>query len=362
MKPQKYTVILTSNEPWGKVWFSKQHYAYELSKLGHEVYFLNPCEKWRISNLFSFSLCIDSPHSNLNIISYKNNFPQKIFSRLFSRINDYINCLKIKKITPKDRPTIWWLFDPYRFTYINSSILNLCVYHVADPYMYLWQDIYHAKNADLILCTNLNYIPHYKTKHNNILHIPHGLSDEEQKIDENEVIRAKKTYGDFCIFVGSITKDLDLKMLKKICDENITIVIAGKEMHLSKDWEILKSKKNIHFLGEVHAKDIKHLIKASFAGLVIYSNSAPKKDYVRTPLKAVNYLAQRKPIISSYELGIKELNSHAIFIATEVEKYVNFVLQARNGDITVNDKNVTEYLQKISYSKLIGKILNNLHK
>ena len=32
MKLENQTILVTSNEPWGDLWYSKQNYAYELSK------------------------------------------------------------------------------------------------------------------------------------------------------------------------------------------------------------------------------------------------------------------------------------------------------------------------------------------
>ena len=58
-KELPHTIFLTSNEPWGDVWFSKQHYANELAKMGHQVYFLNAPTGWSPKNLFRINLRVE---------------------------------------------------------------------------------------------------------------------------------------------------------------------------------------------------------------------------------------------------------------------------------------------------------------
>ena len=44
-------IIIVSNEPWGDIWYSKHHYAYELNKT-NQVLFIDPPRKWSFWNLF----------------------------------------------------------------------------------------------------------------------------------------------------------------------------------------------------------------------------------------------------------------------------------------------------------------------
>ena len=115
---------MVSNEPWGDIWFSKQHYAFELAKLGHDVYFINPTKRWTLSNLFSYTITEEQINDHLKILSYKNNFPQGNFFQFFVKINDLLNCLKIKcQINLDENNLIWWKFDPYRFLTMPTQFL-----------------------------------------------------------------------------------------------------------------------------------------------------------------------------------------------------------------------------------------------
>ena len=55
MKSNGQTIFIISNEHWGPVWYSKHHYANELSA-SNIVYFINPPSKWKFTNLFSFGI------------------------------------------------------------------------------------------------------------------------------------------------------------------------------------------------------------------------------------------------------------------------------------------------------------------
>ena len=67
-----YTIIVSSNEPWGDVWLTKQHFANELAKLGASVYFLNPVSKWGIGDLFSSQVEIIETPFGIKVVNYRN--------------------------------------------------------------------------------------------------------------------------------------------------------------------------------------------------------------------------------------------------------------------------------------------------
>ncbi len=72
MKLENQTLLVISNEPWGDIWYSKHNWAYELSKK-NKVFFINPPIKWKISNLWSFKICIDDYNESLQVLGYQKN-------------------------------------------------------------------------------------------------------------------------------------------------------------------------------------------------------------------------------------------------------------------------------------------------
>lgn len=358
-------ILVVSNEPWGDVWFSKQHYAYELSKLGHQVYFINPTSKWNWFNIFSFKVIYTTTnYKNITIVNYKNNFPQTIFKRFFTRLNDFLNGIKLNRyIKLNNSNLIWWKFEPYRFLSSFPFNKNKHVYHVVDSYNFLWQDKYQARGADLIICTNPMYIDYYATNYinNTIIQIPHGVSEDEFEQDIEEVNLIKEKFGDFVILIGSLSHDIDLELLKRVAEIDVKIVVIGIEIVKIEEWDRLKTLKNVTYLGEMHAKKIKNYIAASKVGLVAYKFKKIVDKNSRTPLKIMNYLAQNKPVITSLKTPLSSLETKAIYSAETIEEYVLFVKKAIQNQLFVDEKEVKEYLDNHKYSNLINQILNHLY-
>jgi hypothetical protein len=119
MELENQIILVTSNEPWGDLWYSKQNYAYELSKK-NTVYFINPPTKWRPSNLLSNPITEGSYNDKLHYINYqnflpiRNNFLNKLNNKWVSKhLQNYFENKGIKD-------TILWAFDPLRLLIINN--------------------------------------------------------------------------------------------------------------------------------------------------------------------------------------------------------------------------------------------------
>lgn len=363
-KKNPITILITSNEPWGNIWFSKQHYANELAKLGHTVYFINPTSKWNIKNFFSLSVKLHKVGDNLTLVNYQNNFPQTIFKRLFTKLNDIINLIKINRIIDVNNSNlIWWKFEPYRFLNTFPYKKSKSIYHVVDPYNFLWQDLYQVNSADLIVCTNPKYYDYYTTTYpqKKTILIPHGISEEELEQDNQKVSEIKKQYGDFVILIGSIASDLNFELLKIIADNNFKLLILGVVTTKNNCWEELKKHTNIYYLGEIHAKEIKHYIASSNAGLILYNFKSIIDKNSRTPLKIMNYLAQNKPIITSVKTTLTNLENKCIYNAFDSKEYLSLIQKSFNKKLTVDKNEIKMYLSNQYYSKLISEILNNLN-
>jgi hypothetical protein len=328
------------------------------------VYFINPTQKWNWINIFSFRVNQKkTTFDNITVISYKNNFPQKILKKLFTKLNDYINYFKINKaLSLKRNSLIWWKFDPYRFLSSCPFSNGKSIYHVVDPYHFLWQDEYHAKNTDLIVCTNPKYYEYYQKKYSQktIIQIPHGISNEEFIIDEEEVKLIKEKFGKFIILVGTIANDVNLELLTEIEKKEVVLLVIGKEFIKNIQWEQLKKSKTIIYLGEIHAKKLKNYIAASKAGLVAYNFEENVSINNRTPLKIMNYLAQKKPIISSQKTSLSFLEDNSIYYATNSERYIEYIHRALEDKLTVDENKINLYLKEHEYQNLIAKILEQI--
>lgn len=363
MTDPKETIFIISNEPWGDVWFSKQHYAHELNKLGYKVYFVNPATKWQFGNIFRKRVEQESTPEGLTILTYKNQFPQFILPRLFTRLNDRLNSKKLDRVASlQNERTIIWNFDPYRFLQRGKLKGHKRIYHAVDPYYFLWQDRIQASGADLIISTNPAYHAHYQTSFpdTHSICIPHGISEDEFEVDNARVAQIREECGNFVVLIGSITKDLNTDLLLETAEADCRIVIVGAE-HISTDsWAQVKQHKNVHYLGVAHAKQVKHYIAASKSGLIGYHFKPEVDKNSRTPLKAIHYLAQRKPVITSFRITIPELENEGIYFSSSTETFILNVQKALEGKLAFNSDRNDEYMEKHKYPKLINRILSEL--
>lgn len=363
MNPKNQIIFIVSNEPWGDTWYSKQHYAWELSEMGYLVYFLNPVDNWKFRNLFCFTINSERISKNLFLINYKNNLPQggRLF-KYFTYINDFINCFKIRlRLKHKGAEVIWWKFDPFRFIVgIKSEYKQ--IYHVVDPYFHLWQNIEHAKRADLIVCTNLKYISFYnKLVTVNVINVPHGVSANEFIIDKTIVEELRSRYGVFALIIGNINHYVDISLLQRLVDNGTRVLSIGKSSMSSCEWNKLKDNQNFYHLGQMHARNLKHYVAASTVGLVTYKVSGEEEDrFVRSPLKVLNYLSQMRPVISTIPTGIVDIEGDGVFIAKNKDTFCELVSKAINQEVTINEGLIKNYLEKNSYKSLINIILEEL--
>jgi len=82
----------------GDIWYSKQNYAYELSKK-NKVYFINPPLSWSPINLIYNPIRLSSYNENLKIISYQNFLP--IINNLFNKLNNLLVSTYLKDFSKK---------------------------------------------------------------------------------------------------------------------------------------------------------------------------------------------------------------------------------------------------------------------
>lgn len=228
--------------------------------------------------------------------------------------------------------------------------------------MHFWQNEIQTQNADLIVCTSEKYLNYYKNS-KNVIHIPHGISEDEFNIDLKKVIDIQNEYGNYVIMVGAIAKDIDLNLIKAIVNDKKKLVVIGSELIDLPQWEEIKTSQYLTYLGSLHAKKLKNYINAAKACLIVYNFVSLQNNQVsRSPLKALNYLAQKKPIVTTIDSGINELKNEGIYQAENENEFLDFVKKAYNNELNVNNDKVTSYLKHHKYPLLIEDILKHLEK
>jgi len=360
-----FTIFLSSNEPWGDIWFSKQHFANELALLGHQVFFLNAPQKWSFKHLFNADFRVTKINTNLSVLDYNNPFPLRISKAFFLKLNDYWIGKQLKKLTQAQTPVIWWQFDPFRFVHLHNFPEAKRIYHVVDPYQHIWSDIELAKRADLLVLVSQLYQDEYPGLDKKSIYIPHGISKNELLLDELKLQEIQQELGEgYLIFVGTINPDVDLELLYKIASE-ITqqkLVLIGPIKTHPTDEALLEqvlAHKNVVYLGTKKATELKEYIALASIGIVPYKNKKVENVH-RTPLKLLNYIAQSKPIVTTINYELDNLKNQIIFEAYKHEDFIAELQAILSGQREINHPLIEAYQTSVLYTKLIQKILQHV--
>lgn len=357
-------IFIISNEEWGNVWLSKHHYALELAK-DNEVYFVDPPGSWSPGNLFSSGLRTETISKGLTRVSYRNNFP--VLNGLFLPLNDRINSSRLQELAG-GREAIFWQFDPFRFITIPALKNAFRIYHVTDLFRHIKTDREVAANADLVVTVSPKYIDYYKEVNSNVLHVPHGNSDSEEAADPLQVSELKNKYGKFVLFSGSISRHVNMDMLKQLSAKlpgDTRLVITGPLfLHNATEEGAFKElcrAKNITYAGVVKSREVAGFAAASDVCLIAYNFIPADGSINRSPLKTLTYLRQLKPVVSTIDSEIPALEGKAIYRANDADNFIDLTLKALEGKLKVDEDAVNSYLDGVSYSRLIQKIEERLN-
>lgn len=300
MKLENQFIIVTSNEPWGEIWYSKQNYAYELSRK-NKVFFINPPTGWKWTNLFNKKVTIGEYSANLHYIDYVNPFP--IRSRFLNKLNNKIVSRRIKKFLSNKgiKETILWAFDPLRLYDYKLLGAKMGIYHVVDYYYFQYYGEYElCEKSDLIFSTSQKFLDEFAAYSTPKHVVPHGISSEEFKVDEEELNRTEVPTEDYGLYVGVIDHRMDFtlleKVIKKFPDQPFVFVGPLRLPDRTPAKRIFEEKlyNNVFILGPKHFKTLKYYIKKakfciSFMDMEYHANIVHHH-------KTLVYLTQGKPI------------------------------------------------------------------
>lgn len=288
-------IALISNEPWGDIWYSKHHYANELSKR-HNVFFIDPPKKWQFSNLFYNKVKMEVINERLRVVHYKNILPH-----FFYRINNLIVSKKLKKFFKANNSPIdiFWSFDPIRLFEPKKMGANFSIFHVVDKYknIHKSEELFN-KNVDLFISVSKDFIDRYKIYNKRILSIPHGISKDEFEIDDSFPI----PFSNYGVYIGTIDLRLDYNFLVKLIERfpNQQFVFVGKIIPTGdKNQErifINHEFKNVVHVPPIHAKKLKYYIH--FSSFCMAPMIKSYDGNLISHHKIFQYLAHGKPTFS----------------------------------------------------------------
>ncbi|MDF1674519.1 MAG: hypothetical protein P1U44_02300 [Vicingaceae bacterium] len=352
MKLENQTLLVISNEPWGDIWYSKHNWAYELSKK-NKVFFINPPIKWKISNLWSFKICIDDYSESLHVLDYQNILPFTRFSLIY-KLNNFIVSKKIKKwlLNNNYKKYIFWTFDPYRFS--NPQLFSpiLSIYFRVDKYR-VQKEKKLLNNIDKLVVTSKELLKDI-IFNGSVLELSHGISSEEF-VSTNTVIYEK----DYFLYIGNIDHRLNIELIHRILQEfpNERFVFIGKTYNLfsesSQDIFYKNKYNNLIVHGVEHFKNLKNYIYYSKACLVpmdlkIHGNAVHHH-------KTLQYLALGKPVISPIFNDVINKEEYIISYKNDDEA-IEKIKQLPNMETNEKVAQRIQFAKQFTYEKLIEKV------
>ena len=364
VKDTNTVIIITSDEPWGKVWHTQLHYAYELSRFFHVLFINPPVPGFNFSHNLSFKK--KYVNDNLIIVNYVRLIPST-FGKIGLIINDFLTSISLKiNLYKNTKRIILWRIDHFRLHYLSFINAEKKIYHVIDHWINFEEDEMLAKESDLVVYTSPRFAEHYQKLNSLSINIPQGVSRDEFNTDTNIVKELIKKYKTFLFTCGTISDSVDIDILCIVADSfpDLNLLVAGpviiKDQLRLQSFNELKNKSNVTYLGIIPGKELKNYIKASLICLIHYPFSLQEKFSVRSPLKVLSYLAQMKPIVTSYNSEIDYLRNKAIFQAGNIDEYINYIRKILNHEITVKPDEIKQYLETVEYENLIKRILAEL--
>lgn len=360
MLARAMTILVFSLEPWGDMWYSKQHYAAELAK-DHLVYFISPPVRWQLCDLFSLNLKLRTTPEGVTVVDYRNNLPLRLLPLPIARWAIRQTARKLGRLLQSGE-TVLWCFHP---TAIALQIAlrrknTQLIYHVVDPYENFSDDIPCAREADVVVIVNPRYKERYMPINPNTILIPHGVREMDRVRGAREAYKQAK--HPYAIMAGGITSRTDYALLQTMCERlpRLRLILAGQmeplEPELERQRNALLALSNVQYAGVLHPNQLQSLVGAAIVGLIAYGFDPVQG----TPLKALNYLAQLRPVVSSINCRIPELEGKGIYHVENAENFIQRVTQAMDGTLQLEEEVVNRYLDDRSYDKLVARILDSL--
>jgi len=209
--------IVVSPQSWGKMFISKHHYALELSKLGFEVFFVNPPKENKLGGLPRIKIEA-TEYENLVTVNHTLFFSNylKFHLPFLHHILIFIQrWLLLKKI---GKPDIILSFDLTNNFPLKSLACKKIFFAADEPRAE--QNYVSARNADLIVSVSQHILDLYQKyfPETKKLLINHGLSEEFLNIPKD----LPKKYNGINIGLSGnfLFNDIDYPVLLQIVEEN----------------------------------------------------------------------------------------------------------------------------------------------
>jgi len=366
MKLDFDTIIITSDEPYSKMWHTQLIYTEFLAKT-NKVLYINPPKKWALKNIFGIGFKKNKVNDNLIVIDYNNIFPASF--KWFNKFNENSNERLISKYLKYYNSTniLIWHFDSYRSAFSNhffdQSLVIKRIYHVIDPFYKNPIDRLLSRISDLLIVVSPRNNKYYSDFSHKLINVAQSLDvDLQKKLIHGDVSVQSKFNSDYFVLLGTISDDIDFDWILHLLENKyFKLVIIGKVISLNKQKE--KSKlvfehPRVEYLGLMSPQEFYPILKQANAGLIIYNEE--RRSKVCSPLKALNYIISELPVITNIDCEIPELLDNSIYFTDSIKDAHNIISKALGHYLKYDFEKNNKYVNNISLDVILKKIIVNL--
>jgi len=351
-------ILVISNEPWGDIWYSKQNYAYELSKT-NKVIFINPVGRWNPKSLFSALINKTKYNDNLTILNYSNALPVR--TSFLDKWNNKITSKRLRKQLQKDNflKPIHWSFDPFRLYDHKLFNAKIGIYHCVDLYGFKYYgERQIASNSDVIFVSSKTFFDTYQKFNKPMFSLPHGISSEEFKVSPTESNEVEIGHKDYGLYTGVIDERIDFGLLEKalVKFKDVPFLFLGP--HRLPDNEIAhrifteNKYPNLFAPGAVHFKKLKvYIAEAKFC--ISFMNTKIEGNMIAHH-KSLLYLSHGKPVFGAAFSEYKNLDE-IFYMSNDHDELLNMLgAFLENGEPSEFSKIRISYAQEYTFENILS--------
>jgi glycosyltransferase involved in cell wall biosynthesis len=358
-------ILIVSNEPWGDIWFSKHHYAWELSQ-NNNVIFLESPPSWDFTNAWKNKVTEIAVSPRLKIARYRNFLPMTGRSKALRDVNNKMVCRLLTEYFKKNNfyPFIFWSFDPVRLEIPRMLNPSFSLFYSVDNHSHRTESDL-VRNSDLVLVVTEYLANKYRGFSKPMYLVPHGIP--VNKLSEEEIIAHKPSRQ--VLFIGSINYRMNYRQViraaQALPDHTFKFIglVNKKEFSSSDhlDFNELESMPNVAFTGPKSFHSLQDEIMDSSVCILI-----SKQDYISNllnSLKILQYLSYGKPVVSCHFETYRNAPQDLIYQYSNDDEFVNLVKEKTTvpEPDTVKRMRIA-YTRQFEYPRLISTIGEYINK
>ncbi len=365
MNAAKPVVVVTSDEPWSDVWHTQIHFANQLSNT-FNVLFIGPPLKWTLTGLLR-PPAIKEISSSLMVFNYWNPIPS-VFQSFSVWVNDLLNQILLDRFCASKswrNKKIVWHFDRYRSVRVWRRHRNVKhLYHVIDPVADLNYDRYLSATSDLVVVVSKRYLNHYQSLNKNLLYQGQGF---DASLMATPPVDKSLYHEGSVLLLGTMLDDVDYELLISLAarfpDRKLVLIGPDRISNNARRvlFDRLLSLSNVIWTGPLPPE--KHLAYVWSASVCVIAyevsgKSFPTRAVFGTPLKVMTYLGCLKPVVTTIDCEIPELNNVAIFEERDAVSFIDRVDACLHNRNHIDKQQVISYLHRNTYPVIIDRIIN----